>query len=95
MSIFIQKKLQRIKPFTLSNLKNLRVKTVQGINDENKGKRNAAKSKLPYNFQPTDKYLRPAEHGIPPGTPGCLNVNVLLETKSNLLLTIIARSPGS
>ena len=59
--------------------------------DKNKGKKNVAEIKSPYNLQPTDKYLRHTELDILPGTHGCLNV-VSLEIKSNLILTI-ARPP--
>ena len=64
------------------------------FDEENKGKRNVDKIKFPYNLQPIDKYLKQAECDIPQGTYSCLDVNVLLETKSNLSLTI-ARPPGS
>lgn len=47
---------------------------------------------LNYNLKPTVNHLRHEECDIPQGTRGCFNVDVLLQTKSNLILTI-AGSP--
>ena len=50
--------------------------------------------KSPYSLQPTDTYLRHAEHNIPQGVHGALMIYVYisLNTRSDLILTIAKSS---
>ena len=57
-----------------------------GFSDsQSRAQQNVVKIKSPYDLQLADKYLRHAHYDILQGTLGCLNVDISLKTKSNLI----------